>query len=91
MEQHAEHEVTAAHMRWAAQLFADAYPLWLRAVESVLDGLGVTTIATTTVPSEGIELIERTRPDILVTDLDFGVDEFEGAAFVRRALEIEPI
>jgi two-component system response regulator DegU len=56
----------------------------------VLDGLGVTTIGTTTVPSEGIDLIERTRPDILVTDLDFGVDEFEGAAFIRRALEIEP-
>jgi len=56
----------------------------------VLDGLGVTTIATTTVPSEGIDLIERTRPDILVTDLDFGVAEFEGAAFVRCALEIAP-
>jgi DNA-binding NarL/FixJ family response regulator len=91
VEQHAEREAPpSAHALGSTAVVADAYPLWLRAVESVLDGLGVTTIATTTVPSEGIDLIERTRPDILVTDLDFGVAEFEGAAFVRCALEIAP-
>jgi DNA-binding NarL/FixJ family response regulator len=91
VESRAEHEVSqSAHALGSTAVVADAYPLWLRAVQSVLDDLGVTTIATTTVPSEGIDLIERTRPDILVTDLDFGVDEFEGAAFVRRALLIKP-
>lgn len=91
VEQRADNEIPhSAHAPGSTAVVADAYPLWLRAVESVLDGLGVTTIATTTVPSEGIDLVERTRPDILVTDLDFGVDEFEGPAFVRRALEIKP-
>ena len=30
------------------------------------------------------------RPDILVTDLDFGVDDLEGAALIRRALGVQP-
>ena len=88
---HANHETAGAgRALGSTAVLADAYPLWLRAVESVLDGLGVTTLGTTTVPSKGIELVELNRPDILVTDLDFGVDELEGAAFVRRALEIQP-
>jgi two-component system response regulator DegU len=91
VETQAEHRALGAgHGFGSTAVIADAQPLWLRAVESVLDGLGVATIGTTTVPSEGIELVTRNRPDILVTDLDFGVDELEGAAFIRRALDVQP-
>jgi DNA-binding NarL/FixJ family response regulator len=91
LEMEAEHRAPGAgHALGSTAVLADAHPLWLRAVESVLDGLGVTTIGTTSVPSEGIELVGRNRPDILVTDLDFGVDELEGAAFIRRALDVQP-
>jgi DNA-binding NarL/FixJ family response regulator len=89
---HAQQETTR-HSRavvGSTAVIADAYPLWLRAVESVLDGLGVKTVGATTTPEEGIELIALNRPDILVTDLDFGIEGAEGADFVRHALEVQP-
>ena len=71
-------------------VIADAHPLWLLAVEGVLDDLGVVTVGATTVPAEAAELIESCQPDILITDLEFGADdEPDGAEFVRRALELK--
>jgi DNA-binding NarL/FixJ family response regulator len=67
-------------------VIADAYPLWLRAVETVLESLGVATIGTASTPADGIELIAELQPEILVTDLDFGGDGQEGADFVKDAL-----
>jgi DNA-binding NarL/FixJ family response regulator len=67
-------------------VIADAYPLWLRAVETVLESLGVATIGTASVPADGIELIAALQPEILVTDLDFGAGGPEGAEFVKDAL-----
>jgi DNA-binding NarL/FixJ family response regulator len=91
VEIQAEHRAPGAgHGFGSTAVIADAQPLWLRAVESVLDGLGVATIGTTTMPSEGIELVMHNQPDILVTDLDFGVDDLEGTAFIRRALDVQP-
>ena len=88
-----EIDTREAHSRGAlgsTAVLADAYPLWLRAVEGVLDGLGVRTIGATTEPAEGLELIVQHRPDILITDLDFGGGEIQGSAFVRRAVEAHP-
>lgn len=74
----------------SSAVIADSYPLWLRAVETVLESLGVATIGTASEPVDGIELITRLQPDILVTELDFGNDPNEGAAFIRGALDVQP-
>ena len=66
-------------------VIVDPFPLWHRAVEGVLTSLGVETVGTASMPSDGITLIEHHRPDILVTDIDFGGGLVEGASFVRDA------
>ena len=68
----------------------DAYPLWHRAVESVLTSLGVEVVGAAALPADGLHLVEQHRPDLLITDLDFGDDPIEGAAFVRAVRELHP-
>ena len=65
----------------------DAYPLWLEAVEAVLRGLGITTLGKATSPSEGLRLIAEHRPEIVVTDIDFGPDRIGGTPYLRDVID----
>ena len=84
--QERERPAQVGHTLGMRAVIADAYPLWLRAVETVLESLGVATIGMASVPADGIELIAELQPEILVTDLDFGGDGPAGADFVKDAL-----
>jgi DNA-binding NarL/FixJ family response regulator len=69
---------------------ADAYPLWLEAVELVLDDLGVLTVGKATSASEAVRLIEEHQPQLLVTDLDFGADELDATGYLERIHAARP-
>jgi DNA-binding NarL/FixJ family response regulator len=82
------HPVGGAMITGLRAVVADALPLWRQAVETVLKSLDVDTVGSAATPAEGIELLHTHNPEILVTDLDFGGDQMEGAAFVRAARRI---
>jgi DNA-binding NarL/FixJ family response regulator len=71
----------------ASAVIIDAYPLWLDAVEAVLRGLGLPTLGKATSPAEGLTLIAEHRPDIVVTDIDFGPGQIGGTSYVRDVIE----
>lgn len=71
----------------ASAVVIDAYPLWLEAVEAVLDGLGLATVGKATSPAQGVRLISEHRPDIVVTDIDFGPDQIGGTSYLRDVIE----
>ncbi len=73
--------------RRASAVIIDAYPLWLDAVEAVLRGLGLPTLGKATSPAEGLTLIAEHRPDIVVTDIDFGPGQIGGTSYVRDVIE----
>jgi DNA-binding NarL/FixJ family response regulator len=68
----------------------DAYPLWLEAVEAVLHGLGLATVGKATSPAEGLRLIAEHRPEIVVTDIDFGPGRAGGTAYLRDVIQARP-
>jgi DNA-binding NarL/FixJ family response regulator len=71
-------------------VLVDAYPLWLDAVERVLDGLGVLTVGKAASPSEALELIRECQPEVLITDVEFGPDHVRGTAYLQRVLDLCP-
>ena len=70
----------------ASAVVIDAYPLWLEAVEAVLDGLGLATVGKATGPAQGLRLIAEHRPQIVVTDIDFGPDQIGGTSYLRDVI-----
>jgi DNA-binding NarL/FixJ family response regulator len=74
----------------AAAVVIDPYPLWLDAVEAVLRGLGLSTLGKATSPAEGLRLIAEHRPEIVVTDIDFGPDQIGGSSYLRHVIEVRP-
>jgi two-component system, NarL family, response regulator DegU len=82
-------EVPEGHTRDpASAVVIDAYPLWLEAVEAVLRGLGLITLGKATSPSEGLRLIAQHRPEIVVTDIDFGPDRIGGTPYLLDVVRI---
>jgi DNA-binding NarL/FixJ family response regulator len=64
----------------------DPYPLWLDAVQDVLDRSSVEVIGRCTSDSEAVELVREHQPELLVTELDgIVVDDY-----LRRALAAGP-
>jgi DNA-binding NarL/FixJ family response regulator len=70
----------------ASAVVIDAYPLWLDAVEAVLRGLGLTTLGKATAPADGLRLIAEHRPEIVVTDIDFGPGHAGGTSYLRDVI-----
>jgi two-component system nitrate/nitrite response regulator NarL len=68
-----------------AAVLLDQHPLWLEAVEHVLDRVGVNIAASTTQPEVGLELIERHRPDVFVVDIQTPGDRMSGLDCLRDA------
>jgi DNA-binding NarL/FixJ family response regulator len=77
----AEHPVTAR-----TAVLHDPHPLWLEALEHVLERTGVQVAAKTSSPPEALAAVEEHNPDLLVTEIG-GQD---GVAWLRRAVEAMP-
>jgi DNA-binding NarL/FixJ family response regulator len=48
----------------------DPHPIWLDAIELVLNRVGVTVVGKTTAGSEAIRVVEDRRPDLLTLEID---------------------
>src|SRR5205085_420527 len=68
----------------------DRHPLWLEALEALLDRVGVTVLGKTTSPSEALEMIEETRPTVFITEYDSIDQSTEGLDTLRRAAANSP-
>ncbi len=68
----------------------DRHPLWLDALERLLERVGVTVVGTTTSPAEALELIEETRPTVFITEYDCLEQSEEGVASLRRVAASNP-
>jgi two-component system response regulator DevR len=68
----------------------DRHPLWLDALERLLDRVGVTVVGTTTSPAEALEMIEETRPTVFITEYDCMEQSEDGLASLRRATATNP-
>jgi DNA-binding NarL/FixJ family response regulator len=67
----------------------DPYPMWLEAVERVLEKIGVSVVGKTTDPDAVVELVERAKPDLLVAETG-GDGRVGGIGAVRRARAAAP-
>jgi DNA-binding NarL/FixJ family response regulator len=68
----------------------DPHPLWLDAVERVLDRIGIRTVATATLPEEAFAFVQDKRPDILVAELASPGDRLGGLTCIQRVREALP-
>ncbi len=68
----------------------DRHPLWLDALERLLDRVGVTVVGTTTSPAEALDLIEETRPTVFITEYDSLEQSADGVASLRRVSASNP-
>ena len=68
----------------------DQHPLWAEAVESVLRRVGVDVLAKPTSGAEALSLVQRLRPNLLVTDIGAADGESAGLACLREARQHIP-
>jgi len=68
----------------------DAHPLWAEAVEGVLRRVGVDVIGKATTGHEALLLVQRMRPDLLITDSRVGDGERAGLTCLREARQSVP-
>lgn len=68
----------------------DRLPLWLEAVERVLERIEIDVVGKTAKPSVALDMIEQHRPDLFVTGVDVDDPEMDGISCLRTALERFP-
>jgi DNA-binding NarL/FixJ family response regulator len=65
----------------------DPHPLWLDAVERVLDGIGIRVAAKATTPDEAFGAVVEHQPDLFVAELGFPGDRLGSIPCVKRVRE----
>jgi DNA-binding NarL/FixJ family response regulator len=68
----------------------DAHPLWLEAVEGVLERLSVKIQGKTTSGSQALDLVRTHQPDVLLLEPNDGVTTAGGLDLMRRASDARP-
>ena len=68
----------------------DRQPLWLEAVERVLERSDVNIVGKATAPKSALELIRRHSPDVFVTGIEMEDGEMDGITCIRHARELAP-
>jgi DNA-binding NarL/FixJ family response regulator len=71
-------------------VICDPHPIWLDAVEQVLQRAGVRVVGKTTSTAEARSLVEEHRPDLLVTALNGADGELSGMALLRSTYAAVP-
>ncbi len=67
----------------------DRHPMWLEAVEAVLDRIGVTVVGKSSTADEALALVTEKMPDVLVAELHPD-DEAGGTGWLRLVRERAP-
>jgi DNA-binding NarL/FixJ family response regulator len=81
---------TAALSTPRTAVLLDQHPLWLHAVENVLQRCGITVLGKTTRPGEALALIAEQTPDVLITGISMPEGEIDGLECLRLAVERAP-
>jgi DNA-binding NarL/FixJ family response regulator len=68
----------------------DRHPLWLDALERLLEGVDVTVLGVTTSTTEALAMVEETQPTMFITEYDCIEQSEEGLGVLRRATAINP-
>jgi two-component system response regulator DevR len=68
----------------------DQHPIWLEAVQSILERIRVEVLGKTTVADEILDLVSTHCPDVLVTSIELDNSELDGIAYMRLARERHP-
>ena len=68
----------------------DRHPLWLDALERLIERVGVTVVGTTTSPATALEMIDELRPTVFITEYDSIAGSEDGLASLRRAASGDP-
>jgi DNA-binding NarL/FixJ family response regulator len=68
----------------------DPHPLWLDALEGVLERLGVRVGLKTTSPNEVLASLDNLRPDLIVAEVETPDGEIDGIECLLRAREQVP-
>jgi DNA-binding NarL/FixJ family response regulator len=68
----------------------DQHPLWLEALERLLESVSVQVTGQTTRPEELLPLLDEHRPDLLIIDLDGVGDAADPYAVLRRTVAAHP-
>jgi DNA-binding NarL/FixJ family response regulator len=68
----------------------DPHPLWLDAVEQILERIHVTVVAKTTTTAAALEAVADHEPDLLVAELDDEQPGLRPLECLRQALERRP-
>jgi len=68
----------------------DEHPIWLTALERVLDEVGFEPIAKLKSPDEALEVIKTERPDLFLLDIDTHSPNLDGLTCLRQAAELAP-
>lgn len=76
--------------RQYSAVLVDRHPLWLEAVERVLEGIQIDVVGKLAQSTAALELIEQIRPDLLITGVEMDDMEMDGISFIRRAVELHP-
>jgi DNA-binding NarL/FixJ family response regulator len=76
-------------MRRTAVLL-DEHPMWLSALERVLEEVGFEPIAKVKDPAEALEVIKTERPDLFLLDIDTNGSQPDGLTCLREASEQAP-
>src|SRR5207244_3871694 len=63
----------------------DPHPLWIDAVESVLESIDVTVVGRAATPEEALELVEAHRPSLLITETQTSSRGMSGITLIRTA------
>src|SRR5581483_4643130 len=68
----------------------DEHPIWLTALERVLEEVGFEPIAKLKSPAEALDVIKAERPDLFLLDIDTNGSQPDGLACLREAGEHAP-
>jgi two-component system, NarL family, response regulator DevR len=68
----------------------DQHPLWVEALQQLLDRIGVEVVGKTSNAQEAISMVRERDPDVLVTELEFADGETDGLTSLRLAKQTKP-
>jgi DNA-binding NarL/FixJ family response regulator len=71
-------------------VICDSHPMWLDAVEQVLQRIAIRVVGKTTSTSEALSMVEEHRPELLITELEGSGGELSGLALIERACAAVP-
>lgn len=68
----------------------DRHPLWVEALQQLLDRVGIEVVGKTSRAQEAIAMVRERDPDIFVTELEFTDGETDGLTSLRLAKQAKP-